>query len=91
MESQDTMEQKAEAADATKGGAPPRLRLPLATIQDVRRELARIYRDGKSGAREIADVSRLANVLQILCRVIEGGELEQRIAKLEAVSNDKSA
>ena len=67
----------------------PRLRLKLQTLGDVRRELARIYREGKAGQREVADVSRLANVLQILAKAIEPGELEQRIEKLET-ANEKT-
>jgi hypothetical protein len=66
--------------DAT---APPRLRLKLSTADDVRRELGRIYREGRSGQRDVADVSRLANVLQILNRCIESSDLEMRIEQLE--------
>ena len=62
---------------------PARLRLPLATAGDVRRELARLYREGKSGLRDVADVSRLANVLNILVRSIESSELEERLVSLE--------
>lgn len=69
--------------------APPRLRLKLHTLGDVRRELARIYREGKTGQREVADVSRLANVLQILAKAIESGVLEQRIERLES-ANEKT-
>jgi hypothetical protein len=63
---------------------PARLRLKLNTAEDVRRELGRIYREGKLGTREVGDVSRLANVLQILNRCIESGDLELRIERLEA-------
>jgi hypothetical protein len=62
---------------------PCRLRLKLATADDVRKELGRIYREGKAGMRDIGDVSRLANVLQILNRCIETGDFEGRILKLE--------
>ena len=64
--------------------ATPRLRLKLATSQDVCRELARLYREGKAGQREVTDVSRLANVLQILGRLIETSDLEKRLEALEA-------
>ncbi|QCB46624.1 hypothetical protein [Hydrogenophaga sp. PAMC20947] len=62
---------------------PPRLRLKLTTAGDVRRELGRLYREGKSGQRDVGDVSRLANVLQILSRCIETCDLEVRINELE--------
>lgn len=78
------MEQSAKKAVATNKPPPPRLRLPLATIKDVRRELARLYREGKTGARDVSDVSRLANVLQVLSRCIEASEFESRLEKLEA-------
>ncbi|QRM21103.1 hypothetical protein GBK02_15390 [Dechloromonas sp. TW-R-39-2] len=60
------------------------MRLPLKTAENVRVELARLYREGKAGKRSVADVSRLANVLQILGRMIETSDLEQRIEMLEA-------
>jgi hypothetical protein len=61
--------------------ATPRLRLKLATSQDVCRELARLYREGKAGQREVTD---MANVLQILGRLIETSDLEKRLEALEA-------
>jgi hypothetical protein len=61
----------------------PRLRGALNTIDRVRGELARLYREGKAGTRDVNDVSKLANVLAILGRLIEGAELEARIDRLE--------
>jgi hypothetical protein len=69
---------------------PSRLRLPLSTIDDVKREMARLYREGKSGRRDVSAVSRLANVLALLGRLIEGAELEARLAALEAKNGNKS-
>lgn len=64
--------------------APPRrLRLKLATVSDVRREAARLYREGRSGQRPVADVSRLANVLQVIGKLIETGDFESRLLALE--------
>lgn len=71
-------------APAVDSSAPPRLRLKLTTAEEVRRELARIYREGRSGQRDVADVSRLANVLSLLSRAIEVEELERRIGDLES-------
>jgi hypothetical protein len=79
-----TTQQPANAGDPLT--SPARLRLRLATADDVRRELARIYREGKAGQRDIADVSRLANVLQILNRCIETSDLERRVADLESTN-----
>lgn len=77
---------RAEPSDKT---APPRLRLKLVTAEDVRRELARLYREARSNQLEVSDASRLANVLQILARCIETGDLERRLQLLEEASNGK--
>ena len=61
---------------------PPRVRLD--TLDRVRRELARLYTEGRDGRRDVADVSKLASVLAIVARLIEGGEIEKRIDALEA-------
>lgn len=59
--------------DADESRDPPaRLRLPLRTLDDVKAELARLYREGKAGRRDVAEVSKLANVLSVLGRLIEG-------------------
>lgn len=70
-------------APTGKAVAPPRLRLKLSTANDVRRELGRIYREGRSGQLDVAVVSRLANVLMILNRCIETSDLEGRVIALE--------
>ena len=71
-------------ADADDPADPPaRLRLKLSTVGDVSRELARLYRDAKAGRRDVADASKLANILSILGRLIEGAELERRVEELE--------
>lgn len=74
---------KQPAQPAIEQAPPARLRLKLATADDVRRELARLYREGKTGQRDVGDVSRLANVLGILSRAIETGVLERRVNELE--------
>lgn len=72
-----------------KCATPPRLRLKLNSIDDVKAEMARLYREGKAGQRDVQDVSRLANVLALLARMIEGSDLEKRIAALEG-GNDEA-
>ena len=74
-----------------KTAKPPRLRLKLNSIDDVRAELARLYREGKAGTRDVQDVSRLANVLQILGRLIEGSEIERRLIRLEESEGHRAA
>jgi len=73
-------------------GTPPvRLRLRLNTIDDVKAEMARLYREGKSGQRDVSDVSRLANVLSLLGRLIEGSDLERRLTALEETEGRHAA
>lgn len=58
-------------------------RAKLATATDVSRELARLYREARSGRIDVADASRLANMLSILARILGDSELEARIEALE--------
>ena len=78
-------ERRASAGNHTppRVAAGPRLRLRLNSIDDVKKELGRLYREGKAGKRDVGNVSRLANVLSIMGRLIEGSELEARIAAIE--------
>lgn len=62
---------------------PRRLRLPLSTALDVRRELARLYRSMRTGQTPPADGTKLAYVLNILRQTIETSDIEQRISALE--------
>jgi hypothetical protein len=75
--------------DADDGDTTRRCRLRLDTVDRVRRELVRLYRDGRDGRRDTQDVSRLANVLALIGRLIEGGQLEARIAALEATRQQR--
>ncbi|MGX5658178.1 hypothetical protein ACWKWV_00440 [Castellaniella ginsengisoli] len=62
---------------------PKRLRLPLTTAVDVRKELARLYRSMKVGQIPAADGTKLAYVLNILRQTIETSDIEQRLEALE--------
>lgn len=63
--------------------------IPLSTLDDVKVELARLYRQAKAGKVETADASRLAFILNSLGRVIVDAELEQRIAMLEQSTDER--
>lgn len=67
------------------------MRLKLQTIDDVRAEMARLYREGKAGTRDVAEVSKLANVLALLGRMIEGSDIEKRLAELEQQAETQAA
>ena len=65
----------------TKG---TRYRAKLDSIQDVRREMAKVYRDARSGVIEVVDGTKLVWMLQAVGKVIETSDLEKRIEILEA-------
>jgi len=60
-----------------------RYRAKLDTVSDCRREVARIYREARSGIIDSAECSRLAFVLKTLSGMIESGDLERRLEILE--------
>lgn len=92
MAAHDTYNEATSRATADGAAAPPhggrRLRLPLRNMGDLQNELARLYRSAKVGDVPVTDASRLANILQILGRLIEGTELERRIAQLEEAQKE---
>jgi hypothetical protein len=47
-------------------------------------ELGRVYREGWAGALTWQDAAAAARILREIRAAIEGGELEQRVARLEA-------
>jgi len=55
----------------------------LDSVAGVRREICRLYRDARQGALDVADASKLANILYIAGRLLERQELEARVQKLE--------
>lgn len=63
--------------------AVPTPQLKLATIDDCRREMAKVYREAKRGKLDSWDASRFVYILGAISKLIEIGQLEQRIAALE--------
>src|SRR3954468_21601018 len=67
-----------EKADpGTVAGAPEPG--PLETVADVRREAAELYRRACRGEVSAGGASRLAGLLALSARVIEGAEIETRL------------
>ena len=58
----------------------------LDSLPRVRRELAKLYREARQGRLDIGDATRLAYVLQVIAKILEGSELERRLELLEAQS-----
>jgi len=66
-----------------------RFRAKLQSVNDVQSQLARLYREARSGSIRVEDASRLANILAILGRMIGDSDLEARIAALETGASAK--
>lgn len=85
------MSKKASKVPAIHEGqllvAVPTPQLKLATVDDCRREMARVYREAKTAKLDMADASRLVYMLTSIAKMIELGQLEQRITELEGVKH----
>jgi len=60
-----------------------RYRAKLDTLGDIKREMARVYRDSRTGSIEPSDGSKYVWMLEKLGKVIETSDLESRVEKLE--------
>ncbi len=56
----------------------------LDTVGGVVTELGRIYREARRGELDVGDATRLAMVLREIRCALESGDIERRIADLEA-------
>ena len=59
------------------------VRVKLNTVQDVQRELAKLYRLARAKRMDTSEASKLANILMLIARIMETSDLEERIARLE--------
>ncbi len=64
---------------------------PLLTPGNVKVEAARLYKAARRGEVASADASRLASVLALILKVIEGADLEARIEALERAQRPHAA
>lgn len=60
-----------------------RYRCELDTANDVKREMAKLYREARSGIIGTQDATKLTWCLQAVAKVIETSDIEQRIEQLE--------
>lgn len=95
MQPKTTTTAKRKAAPAVKKGEPVKgtpsplsktERKALSKVEHCRSELAAVYRQARSGALDVGDASKLANILSILARMIESSDFEQRLEVLEQQS-----
>lgn len=65
---------------------PKRKRTKLGNIREIRAELARVYRQARAGQIDTTTATRIAYLLDLMARMIERAELEERIGRLEGES-----
>jgi hypothetical protein len=71
------------------GVAPPPQRVSrLRTLDDVRVELARVYREARTRKLPLDQAKGLAYLLQVMSGLIKETELERRVAALEGVTGE---
>lgn len=63
-----------------------RYRAKLDTLQDVKREMGKLYREARSGLIDSQDATKQVWILQAIGKVIVDAELEKRIELLEKLS-----
>ncbi|MGH8647391.1 MAG: hypothetical protein ACREX4_24195 [Gammaproteobacteria bacterium] len=66
---------------------PTPLKIELKSLDDVRLEMARVYRDMRGERIHTADGTRLVYMFSQIGRVIEGSQVQQRIEALQRVLN----
>lgn len=59
----------------------------MATLRDVQREMARVYRDMRNGRLDPSDGAKMTYTLATLGKLIETGDLERRVEALELERN----
>ncbi|WP_256327741.1 hypothetical protein [Nitrosospira sp. Nl5] len=70
--------------DATSGTCtptPPRIKLNA--LEDVRREMARVYREARGGTMDTSEAGRLAYILSGIGKLIEATDIEKRLQQME--------
>ena len=62
---------------------PPPRRFSLATVKGCRSELASLYRLARAGQIDLSEACKYAYLVTSIAKLIEIGDLEQRLNKLE--------
>jgi len=60
-----------------------RYRCKLDSLTDIKREMAKVYRESRSERIDTVTATKLVWMLQAVSKVIEGSDLEKRIEALE--------
>ena len=70
-----------EGTSGTCTPTPPKIKLN--TLEDVRRETARVYREARGGMIDVSEAGRLAYILGGIGKLIEATVIEKRLEQLE--------
>jgi len=81
----DSIENSLEVLEPTGVLDSPTPRINLATSEDVRREMAKVYREARTGKLPISDATKLSYILTQILKAHELTVLESRIELLEKV------
>jgi hypothetical protein len=60
-------------------------------LGELRHETANLYRAARRGDVEAGDASKLASVLGLLARLVEGDSFDERLSALETRLSDATA
>ena len=85
------MKQRIESAkhkpviiDGTSGSCTPTpSKIKLNQLEDVRREMASVYREARAGRMDASEAGRLAYILTGIGKLIEATEIEKRLSQME--------
>jgi hypothetical protein len=85
------MKQRIESAkyqpvtiDVTSGSCTPTpSKIKLNALEDVRREMASVYREARAGRMDASEAGRLAYILTGIGKLIEATEIEKRLSQME--------
>jgi hypothetical protein len=70
--------------DAASGTCTPTpSKIKLNALEDVRREMASVYREARAGKMDTSEAGRLAYILTGIGKLIEATEIEKRLAQME--------
>ena len=74
-------ETRAGATGAPK--ATPRRRIRLGSVEEMRKEMERVYREARQNELDIGVASKLSYMLSQMTRVAEVSNIERRLLELE--------
>ena len=70
-----------DAASGTCTPTPPKIKLNA--LEDVRREMASVYREARGGIMDASEAGRLAYILSGIGKLIEATDIEKRLDQME--------